>query len=51
MFLYYIFEVQNVDYLFLQITEKRTKLPIASFRDAITSAIDSHQVFVNQALH
>lgn len=27
-----------------QITEKRTKLPIASFRDAITSAIDSHQV-------
>ncbi|KAK1397213.1 RNA helicase [Heracleum sosnowskyi] len=27
-----------------QITEKRTKLPIASFRDAITSAIDAHQV-------
>nr|XP_017252149.1 PREDICTED: DExH-box ATP-dependent RNA helicase DExH6-like isoform X2 [Daucus carota subsp. sativus] len=27
-----------------KITEKRTKLPIASFRDAITSAIDSHQV-------
>ncbi|KAL8147578.1 hypothetical protein AgCh_005047 [Apium graveolens] len=29
---------------FKQITENRTKLPIASFRDAITSAIDSHQV-------
>ena len=29
---------------FLQITEERSKLPIASFKDVITSTIESHQV-------
>ncbi|KAL3633801.1 hypothetical protein CASFOL_022563 [Castilleja foliolosa] len=29
-----------------QITEERAKLPIASFRDVITSTIDSHQVML-----
>ncbi|KAL8088386.1 DExH-box ATP-dependent RNA helicase DExH6 isoform X2 [Apium graveolens] len=35
--------VNNVPML-KQITEKRSKLPIAAFRDVITSTIDSHQV-------
>lgn len=35
--------VNNVSTL-KQITEKRSKLPIAAFRDVITSTIDSHQV-------
>lgn len=30
----------------MQITEERSKLPIASFRDAITSTIDSNQVIL-----
>lgn len=28
----------------LQITEERSKLPIGSFRDTVTSALESHQV-------
>lgn len=28
----------------MQIDEERSKLPIAGFRDAITSAVESHQV-------
>jgi len=40
---------------FLQIIEDRSKLPIASFKDAITSTVESHQVnlkifFVNFSL-
>lgn len=37
--------VNNVSTL-KQITEKRSKLPIAAFRDVITSTIDSHQQVV-----
>lgn len=37
-------EVCAVTNLFMQITEDRLKLPMASYKDVVTSAVDSNQV-------
>lgn len=30
--------------LYVQVSEERTKLPMSSFRDVITTTVESHQV-------
>jgi hypothetical protein len=37
--------------LFVQITQQRSKLPMASYRDVVTSAVESHQVNLELADH
>lgn len=36
--------VKDIFDFFLQIVEERSKLPISSFKDVITSTVDSNQV-------